>query len=55
MNGKIVDAQYKLRTGDVVEILVDKNKKAPSLDLTKFARMAETRHRIRKARKKNKI
>lgn len=50
VNGKIVSADYTLKTGDIVEILTSKNRLAPSLDILKHARMSETRSRIRRAR-----
>jgi GTP pyrophosphokinase len=36
VNGKLVSLEYKLKSGEMVEILVDKNKKNPSRDWLKF-------------------
>ncbi len=48
VNEKMVNSEYKLQTGDVVEILTDKNKKSPSRDLLNLAKMTETKSRIRR-------
>lgn len=47
VNGKMVAMNHKLQTGDVVEIITGKNKNA-TLDWLKFAKMNETKSRIKK-------
>lgn len=47
VNGKMVSMDYKLKTGDVVEILSTKNPNV-TLDWLKFAKMTETKSRIRR-------
>ncbi len=46
VNGKIVPLHYKLRNGDVVEIMKGKDQK-PSFDWLKFVKTAEAKKRIR--------
>lgn len=48
VNGKIVNMQYKLQTGDVVEVLTQ-NKPNVSLDWVKIAKMSYTKNRIKRA------
>lgn len=47
VNGKMVSMDYKLQTGDVIEILTQK-KDNVSMDWLKYAFMTETKARIRK-------
>jgi len=48
VNGRLVPIDYELQTGDVVEIIVNKNSPGPSLDWLKHARSPRTRAKIRK-------
>lgn len=48
VNGKIVNMQYKLQTGDVVEVLTQ-SKPNVSLDWVKIAKMNYTKNRIKRA------
>lgn len=47
INGKMVSMEYKLQTGDVVEIITTKNPNA-TLDWLKFTKMNETKSRIKR-------
>lgn len=47
VNGKIISLSNRLRNGDVVEILIDKNRK-PSRDWLKFVKTGMARSHIRK-------
>lgn len=48
VNGKIVQIDYKLKNGDVVEILVNKSSKGPSLGWLKYAKSPRTKAKIRR-------
>lgn len=48
VNGKIVPINYKLKNGDVVEILVNKSSKGPSLSWIKYAKSPRTKAKIRR-------
>ncbi len=52
VNGKIVQNSYELKNGDIVEIIVNKNRSGPSLDWLKWARSSSTRAKIRRFFKK---
>lgn len=52
VNNQIVPLNFELRSGDVIEILTQKNKK-PSEDWLKFARTSIARERIKSALKEN--
>ncbi len=47
-NGRMVPIDYELQSGDVVEIIVNRNSPGPSLDWIKYARSPRTRAKIRK-------
>lgn len=55
INEKIVPLETHLQSGDVVQILVDKNRRGPSTDWLKFVRTNTARNRIRAFAKKNKF
>ncbi|OOC46231.1 (p)ppGpp synthetase [Thermosipho sp. 1223] len=48
VNGKIVPIDYKLKNGDVIEILVNKSSKGPSLNWIKYAKSPRTKAKIRR-------
>ena len=52
VDGKMVSLDYKLRSGQLVEIIIDKNKKAPSQDWLNFVATQTARHRIAKFHRK---
>lgn len=54
INDKIVSLDTPLRSGDVVEIIVDKNRKAPSPDWLTFVKTHGARAKIRFTLKKSK-
>jgi guanosine-3',5'-bis(diphosphate) 3'-pyrophosphohydrolase len=47
VNGAIVPLHYTLRSGDIVEVLTAKQKRAPSLDWLKLVRTNRARNKIR--------
>jgi GTP diphosphokinase / guanosine-3',5'-bis(diphosphate) 3'-diphosphatase len=47
VNGNIVPLHYQLRSGDIVEVLTAKQKRAPSLDWLKLVRTSRARNKIR--------
>lgn len=55
VNDQIASLDTKLLSGDMVEILVDKNRKAPSLDWLKFVKTSGARHKIKSRLKKLKM
>lgn len=48
VNGRIVTLNYKLKTGDIVEILTNPNSGGPSRDWIKFASTSKARNKIRR-------
>ncbi|ANQ54230.1 (p)ppGpp synthetase [Thermosipho sp. 1063] len=48
VNGKIVPIDYKLKNGDVIEILVNKSSKGPSLNWIKYSKSPRTKAKIRR-------
>ncbi len=48
VNGRLVPINYELKNGDIVEIIVNRNSKGPSLDWIRYARSPRTRAKIRK-------
>lgn len=53
VDGKIVPLDYHVRNGQVIEILVSKEKKNPSRDWLKFVKTSLARYQIRKHLKKD--
>jgi len=49
VNDGLVNLDYKLQNGDIVEILVDKNRKGPNPDWLKFVKSSTARTHIRVA------
>jgi GTP pyrophosphokinase len=52
VNDEIIQMDYKLKNGDKVEIIINKNRKNPSLDWIRFAKSSGTRAKIRSFFKK---
>ncbi len=48
VNGKLVSLDSKLKTGDIVEILTDKNRKIPNEEWLNFVVMSSTKKNIKK-------
>ncbi len=48
VNGRLVPINYELKNGDIVEIIVNRNSKGPSLDWIRYAKSPRTRAKIRK-------
>ena len=54
VNGRIVQFDYHLRNGDVVEVMTSKSAHGPSRDWVKIARTSNARSKIRQWFKKEK-
>jgi len=54
-NGKMVPLDYKIKNGDVIEIITSKEKKNPSRDWLKFVHTTLAKSHIKKALKKDGI
>ncbi|PNR95530.1 RelA/SpoT family protein [Petrotoga olearia] len=56
VNGKLVPISYKLQTGDIVEIMINRNFQGPSIDWLKYAHSPKTVSKIKKYyRQKNEV
>jgi GTP pyrophosphokinase len=53
VNDKMSSLDHELKNGDLVEIVVDKNRKAPNFDWIKFAKTKRARDKIKQNGKKS--
>ena len=51
VNDQMVSLDHQLKSGDVVYIITDKNRKTPSMDWLKFVKTRHARHHIKAARR----
>ena len=54
-NGKMVTLDYKIKNGDVIEIITSKEKKNPNRDWLRFVRTTLAKSQIKKSLKKSGI
>jgi GTP pyrophosphokinase len=54
VNHQIANLDTQLKSGDMCEVIIDKNRKAPNPDWLKFARTHHARTKIKEALKRNK-
>ena len=52
VNGKIQELNHELKNGDMVEIIVEKNRKGPNYDWLKFVKTRKARDRIKQYARK---
>jgi len=55
INKKIVALDYVIQNGEVVELMTEKNKKAPNKDWLKFVKTTHAKSKIKQALRKNRI
>ncbi len=55
INKKIISLDYVIKNGEVVELMTEKNKKAPNKDWLKFAKTTHAKSKIKQALRKNRI
>jgi GTP pyrophosphokinase len=55
INKKIISLDYVIKNGEVVELMTEKNKKAPNKDWLKFVKTTHAKSKIKQALRKNRI